>query len=367
VRFGEQQAAIEIPDMQKAIREIEPDVLLVDVVCPGASMVAAASGLPWAHSCPSPPMFRSADAPPYGLGFRPAHGPFGRLRDRVFTRIGDRILAPHVAPLNAMRASLDLPPLRTYDEQWYESDRFLLFTAEPYEFPRSDWPASVRLVGPGTWEPPAETPDWLAGETRPIVLVTASSAYQADERLITTALEAFADDDVALVATTAAIDPSTFNAPNNARVERFLAHGPIIARAACVVSHGGQGTTQRALSAGVPLCVVPFCRDQFDVARRVEVAGAGTRLHHKRLRPRRLRATVNEAMNMRTGAARIAQLFATTGRGRAAADAVEDLLHSAAPTPRTEDTSIRALKTKSGGSVGTTDAAPWAEERRDGR
>lgn len=36
----------------------------------------------------------------------------------------------------------------------------------------------------GTWEPPAESPAWLADESRPIVLVTASTSYQADERLI---------------------------------------------------------------------------------------------------------------------------------------------------------------------------------------
>ena len=331
VRFGEGQAAIEIPDMQKAIAEVHPDALIVDVVCPGASMVAAASGRPWAHSCPAPPMFRSTDAPPYGVGFPPARGPLGRVRDRVLAAIGDRILAPHVRPLNAMRAGLGLGPLATYDEQWYESDRFLLFTAEPYEYPRRDWPASVRLVGPGMWEPPAEEPQWLAGEVRSIVLVTASTAYQADERLIATALEAFAHEDVALVATTAAIDPATFDAPPNARVERFLPHGPIIARAACVVSHGGQGTTQRALSAGVPLCVVPFCRDQFDVARRVELAGAGVRLHHKRLRTDRLRGAVREAMTKRAGAERVARLFEAAGGPAAAADAIEELLPAARP------------------------------------
>lgn len=317
---------IEIPDLQQAIRDVQPDALIIDVVCPGGSMVAAASGLPWAHSCPSPPTFRSADAPPYGLGFPPARGRPGRARDRLFASLGDRLLAPRVAALNELRTGLGLQPLRTYDEQWYESNRFLLFTAEPYEYPRSDWPPSVRLVGPGTWEPPAEPPAWLEGETRPIVLVTASTAYQADERLIATALEAFAHEDMALVATTAAIDPERFAVPANAHVERFLPHGAIISRAACVVSHGGQGTTQRALAAGVPLCVVPFCRDQFDVARRVELAGAGVRLHHKRLQPDRLLKAVHAAIGMRTAAQRVARSFAAAGGAAAAADALEEIL-----------------------------------------
>jgi UDP:flavonoid glycosyltransferase YjiC (YdhE family) len=64
--------------------------------------------------------------------------------------------------------------------------------------------------------------------------------------------------------------------PANARVERFVPHGPILRRAA--VTHGGAGITQKALAAGVPVCAVPFGRDQFEVARPVQVADAGARL-----------------------------------------------------------------------------------------
>ena len=67
--------------------------------------------------------------------------------------------------------------------------------------------------GPEPGSPPAEPPDWLDAETRPIVLVTASTAYQKDDKLISTALEAFAGEDVALVVTTAAHDPAAFDRP----------------------------------------------------------------------------------------------------------------------------------------------------------
>ena len=335
MRWSEANHPFEIADMRRAIENVRPDALIVDIQAEGAGYVAEASGLPWAISCPYPPAFRSADAPPHGLGLPPARGVLGRARDRFWYTLGERLLARHVAVRNEVRAGLGLPPLWHFDDQWRRPDRFIAFTAEPYEYPRSDWPESVRLVGPGTWEPPSESPTWLDAETRPIVLVTASTAYQADERLIATALEAFAGEDVALVATTAATDPASFRAAPNARVEAFLPHGPIIARAACVVSHGGQGTTQRALAAGVPVCVVPFCRDQFDVARRVAVAGAGVRLHHKRLTPRRLRAAVHEAIGKRASAERIAGAFAAAGGASAAAEAVEELVAAAAsPSPR---------------------------------
>ena len=143
-----------------------------------------------------------------------------------------------------------------------------------------------------------------------------------------TALEALADEDVFVVAT---MPSATFEGPvpANARVERFVPHGPLLARAACAVTHGGMGATQKALAAGVPVCVVPFGRDQLEVARRVEVAGAGTRLPASKLRPDRLRAKVREAMGKRAGAERVAAGYAATGGAAAAADAFEAL----APVP----------------------------------
>jgi MGT family glycosyltransferase len=319
---------IEIETVGAAIDEWQPDVLLIDATAQGAGYAAEASGLPWAQYCPFPPAIRSDDVPPYGLGLRPASHVAGHLRDRFLGWVSERLLSGQLRPLNELRADLGLRPLDAFDEQYRKSDRFILFTAEPYEYPRSDWPENVRLVGPGTWGPPGEAPPWLLTEERPIVLVTASTELQADAKLIATALDGLAGEPFAIVATTAAHDPARFKPPANARVERFLPHDQIIARAACVISHGGQGTTQKALAAGVPVCVVPFCRDQFEVARRVEVADAGVRLTPRRLNPRRLRRSVREAISKRAGAERVAGAFALAGGAAAAADAVEELLPS---------------------------------------
>jgi MGT family glycosyltransferase len=318
-------AEFELPDMREAISAVRPDALVVDVNCHGAMYAAEASGFPWAVFCPYPPAFRSVDAPPHGVGWRPARGRLGSLRDRVWWRLGDRLAAPELRPFNSLRTGLDLAPIEKFDQQYLKSDIFIAFTAEPFEYPRSDWPPQVRLVGPGLWEPPAEPPAWLDAETRPIVLVTASTAYQRDDELIATALDALADERFAVVATTGALDPSTFDAPPNARVEGFLPHGSILKRAACVICHGGHGITVKALSSGVPVCVVPFCRDQFDVARRVETSDAGVRLHHRRLSAKRLRVAVQRTLAKRAGAQRTAQAFAEAGGASAAADAVEEL------------------------------------------
>jgi MGT family glycosyltransferase len=316
----------EFTDLSEAIQSVRPDVLLVDANCPGAGLMAETTNLPWAQYCPFPPAFGSKDAPPYGPGLAPAHGPIGRARNRLAARILRRRSRRHLTPLNATRSDLGLEPLAELGHSTARADRVIMFTSEPFEYPRRDWPDAVRLVGPLLWEPATDPPAWLASEDRPIVLVTASTVFQADAVLIQTTLDALRDDDVAVVATTGAHDPTPFTAPPNARVEQFLAHGPILQRAACVVSHGGMGITQKALAAGVPVCVVPFCRDQFEVARRVQTAHAGTRLHHKRLTPKRLRDAVHAAIDQRAGAKRVADSFARAGGASAAADTLEELL-----------------------------------------
>jgi MGT family glycosyltransferase len=328
------RAKRELPDLQGAIEAERPDALLVDCMTWGAAAVAQVSGRPWAQFVPYPMPLPSKDTPPFGLGLRPAAGPLGALRDRVLRPLAsgplNRIALPR---MNAMRAQAGAPPLASWSDVFALAPLVLYLTAEPFEYPRSDWPASVRMVGPCAWDPPAAPPTWLAEVKRPLVLVSTSSERQCDRLLVTTALDAFAGIDVELVATLPAEGVAGLEVPANAHVERFLAHTPLLAAAACAITHGGAGVTQKALAAGVPVCVVPFGRDQHEVARRVEVARVGTRLAASRLDPRRLRAKVGEAMTMAPSARRLADAFAAAGGRAAAADALEGLLPDG-PRPR---------------------------------
>ncbi|MDP9479359.1 MAG: glycosyltransferase [Actinomycetota bacterium] len=313
------------PDLLRAIEEERPDALLVDINTWGAMAVAETAGLPWATWCPYFLPIPSPDTPPFGLELPPARGPLGRWRDKLLRPLVFAIYNRLAPELDAVRVKLDAPPLGNIPRSMVRAPLMLYMTAEPFEYPRLSWPNSVRAVGPGIWDPPADRPAWLEELDGPLVLVTLSTEFQNDRKLVDTAFAALAGEDVNVVATTGAADPSTFAPPPNARVVRFVPHRPVLERAACVVCHGGMGITQKALAAGVPVCVVPFGRDQFEVARRVEVAGAGTRLPAGRLRPDSLRAAVREAMSRKVGAKRLAAAFAAAGGPRAAAGALEGL------------------------------------------
>ena len=321
------RAEIEIPDIRAAIDEVRPDALIVDISTQGAAAVAEVGPLPWAQWLPYFTPVRSVDAPPFGLGLRPRGDLVGRTRDRVIERVAFRpLLLEGTDDANAMRASVGAPPLADNSDLYHRAPVFLYFTAEPFEYPRRDWPPNYRLVGPGIWDPPSEAPTWLDDIDRPIVLVTCSSEYQGDKRLFATALEALADEDVTVVVTAAGNDVSGVSVPRNARVENYVPHGPILQRAACVVCHGGMGITQKALAAGVPVCVVPFGRDQLEVAGHVKANDAGTVLQPFRLSASRLRKGVREAMELRDGARRVAAGFARIDGPQVSADALDSLL-----------------------------------------
>jgi UDP:flavonoid glycosyltransferase YjiC (YdhE family) len=114
----------------------------------------------------------------------------------------------------------------------------------------------------------------------------------------------------------------------NARVERFVPHGPLLERAAAVVCHGGMGIVQKAIGRGVPVVAVPFGRDQPEVARRVVESGAGVALSSKRLTPERLRDAVRGAMARRPAAEAAGARLRAAGGPDAFADAVEELAAS---------------------------------------
>lgn len=318
------RAPLDAPDLQRAIAAERPDALLIDIASWGALAAAEAWGGPWASFCPFPLPLPSRDTPPYGPGLPPAKGPLGQLRDRLGHPLLDGTLNRAIGTrLNDVRTSLGLPPFDRAEEMFLAPPLLLYMTAEPFEYPRSDWPANVVMVGPCAWDPPAELPQELAGIEAPLVLVTTSSEFQNDGRLVRVALEALAEEPVHVVATLPAASARKLQAPTNASVLEFAAHAPILARCACAVTHGGMGATQKALAAEVPVCAVPFGRDQLEVARRVAVAGAGTQLPAWRLRPDRLRERVRTAISLRAGASRVAGGFTAAGGAAAAADAFE--------------------------------------------
>ena len=111
----------------------------------------------------------------------------------------------------------------------------------------------------------------------------------------------------------------------NATVRRFVPVGLVGPCSVCgdAWRHGRDSKSSGPWRTGVRDAIG---RDQFEVARRVEVARCGTRLPAKKLSPARLRAKVREAMTKTDGARRVAAGFAVTGGVARGADLFEQRL-----------------------------------------
>jgi UDP:flavonoid glycosyltransferase YjiC (YdhE family) len=298
------RATAEIPDLLRLIEDVDPGLLLVDIMSIGAAAVAEASGLPWAQWIP---LFQ--------------HASFDGTPATALMRVPFALHPAGMDVLNQPRLACGLPPLG--GEDVWPAPLNLYMTGPPFEVEALDFPASFNLVGTTSWEPESAPLSWLDDLERPVVLVTPSSEFQPDRAIVETALEALAGQPGTVVASTAAHDPDSFDAPANARVQRWLPHLQLLPHADVVVCHGGMGITQKALAAGVPVCVVPRGRDQFEVAGRVAAAGAGTVVMPDQLSPANLRDAIRQAAGLRAGAQRAAANFAGLGGAASAADALE--------------------------------------------
>ncbi len=321
------RAPLEVADFEAALAATEPDVVLVDTTTHGAKAVAERLGLRWAEARPFLFEETAPGVPPFGLGLRPMGGARGRLRDSALGLVGhlfDR--RARLPTVNAGREAAGLPPLRSVAESRNRGDLTLYFTAEPFEYARP-LPANVVMVGPGEWDTPAdaEVAVELPEDDRPLAVVACSSEFQDDGAIAAAALAGLRQD-WRLVITTAGVDPASLGDPGDAVVARFLPHGPLLRQADVAICHGGMGITQKALAAGVPVCVVPWGRDQLEVAAHVVEARAGTRISRRRLTPERLAAAAARARGRRDGAARVRAGFEATGGSATAASALELLV-----------------------------------------
>lgn len=313
--------------------EREPaDVVAFDYLLLGAAIGAEKAGVPSVALIHNPYPLPEPGIPPFGQGLMPARGAPGRLRDRVFGAVGNRLLAPGLQAANRARDQLGLRPLDRYDAQLRRCDLLLVLTSPELDFgAKADLSANVRFVGPVLDHPERCEAESDSGEPpgQPFVVASFGTTYQRQGPMMRRVAAALGDLDVrALLTTGPAIDPDEIPAPPGIEVRRFVSHSEVVPRARLVVCHGGLGTVHIALAHGVPLVCIPHGRDQGDNAARVVVAGAGLRVS-RRASARRMRSTILRALNddsMRREADRLARSFVPLDGATAAAGEIEALV-----------------------------------------
>ena len=267
--------------------EMRPHVAVSDILTLAPTLAAERAGVPLATLIPHIYPVVEPGLPFFAIGLRPPRTPLGRKIWQMGQRALDVGLEHGRRDLNLQRERLDLPPIDRF-HGGISPDLALVATYPQLEYPR-DWPPGVKVTGPMTFEQPHPEIELPPGDL-PLVLVAPSTAHDSDNHLVRTALRAFADEPVRVVATTNKVKPQRpIEVPANAVLVDWLSYSQLMPAASLIVSHGGHGTVARALGAGTPLLICPIVGDMSETAMRVAWAKAGLSLPWRLCRPEPLR------------------------------------------------------------------------------
>lgn len=163
--------ALEVPDVEAAIADVRPDMVLVDANCWGAISAVEAGRTPWLVFSPFVPYLEGPGSPPFGPGYAPCMGPLGWVRDggvkMVTTTTFDRPFRRGIRPV---RDALGLAPVRSANQLLRRAPGVLVATGKPFEYTNTVWGESVHLIGPAIFEPPSdELAGWLDDIDLPVV------------------------------------------------------------------------------------------------------------------------------------------------------------------------------------------------------
>jgi len=326
-------AALFARDVLEALDSAAFDAVVTQELLFGAMMAAEASGVPLALFCANVwPFPTLTGLPPFGAGMAPATSDQDAMLHQMVGQTTRMLFQAGLPDLNAAREGLGLAPLADLFDQISIARRILLATSPAFDFAPEPLAEPFRYVGPYVGDP-VDAGDswrspWPADDARPLVVVTSSSLYEAQEALLERIIAALGSLPVrALVTLGPALDPSRFTPPENVEIVVRAPHSVLFDQAALSVTHGGHGSVIRPLMASLPLLVTPGLRDQRDNAQRVTARGAGLMLERD-APPERIAEAVSRLLAepaFRESAARLGAAISADLAGRSAEAELEAL------------------------------------------
>lgn len=269
--------------------------------------------LPYAQS--------SIDTAPFGMCLPPDSSEEGRARNReansfIQTHALASMQAKYEHALRKLGVDAEVP--FALDAAPLLMDRYLELSIEELSYPRSDTPDSVRFVGPlPALEARGDLPAWwgeVLDAEKVVVVSQGTLANQDFSELIEPTLQALADRPVLVVAVTGR-QVTLPKVPANARVAGFIPFGSLLPHADVLVSNGGFGSVQQALTYGVPLVLAGAKEDKPESNTRLASTGAAVNLATGAPTPEAISEAVESVLtrdDYRNHARRLAAAYART-------------------------------------------------------
>jgi MGT family glycosyltransferase len=262
------------------------------------------------------------DGAPNFLGLPPATTDEQRHQYAAIAREYDEgVDRPSLLSLNKVLNALGLGPVSVplFHSVVELADAYMQLSVPRFEFPRQI-PHSVHFVGTPPIVPgQAPLPPWaheLDGSRKVVLVTQGTFANHNLGLLIAPTLAALATEpDVLVVATTGGrpVDAIPGDVPSNARVASFLPFEWLLPHVDVLVTNGGYGSVNQAMSFGIPLVTAGMTEDKADVNARVAWSGVGLNLATNEPTQEALRAAVRTALDRpayRMRAAQMADEFA---------------------------------------------------------
>ncbi|WP_434525232.1 glycosyltransferase [Photorhabdus asymbiotica] len=188
------------------------------------------------------------------------------------------------------------------DEMIFDADRFLQLSTLAFEYPRQGLPDTVHFIGPlPNPAPEIESPQlWEEDDPRPLVIVTQGTISNTDlNQLILPTLHALATLPIRVLATTGGrpVETLSKDLPENVHIEEFISFEHWLPQASLLISNGGYGTINYALSHGTPLLIADAGEGKQEAAFRVVWAGCGINLETAHPTESQLKQTVENMLN----------------------------------------------------------------------
>jgi UDP:flavonoid glycosyltransferase YjiC (YdhE family) len=250
-RFLAQAAGVELArDVHELAQGLAPDLMLVDCMLPAALAAGEAAGI------------RTASL---------VHFPYALARSVMVS--GGGAWTTDRTTLDATRQRLGLRPTASDLDAW-ESPQLLLVTLPRWFDLPGELPEHVVHAGPlGVAVRPPREPAQSAARA---LLAFSTTVMEGQRRLVANVCAAIEQAGVAgLLTLGPALDAAVADAAVGVEVAEWADHDELMRSCELVVTHGGLGTTLRALAHGRPLLLLPLGRDQHFNAARVEELGAG--------------------------------------------------------------------------------------------
>lgn len=323
-------------ELPAALTDQGIDALLCDQMEGAGALVAQSLRLPFVSVACALPVNREPGLPLPVMPFAYSTDPRSRQIYQGSTRVHDWLMIPLHRALDEAAGALGVPPPGALHGCLSPLAQ-ISQTLPGFDFPRHGLPSHFHAVGPLRGPRTETAGTWPVDPGRPFVFASLGTLQGGRIGLFEQiALACRRLDAQLLIAHCGKLDKDQERRlleQGATWVTDFAPQQWALEHASAVVTHGGLNTVMDAIAAGTPMLVLPIAFDQHGVAARVSHHRLGVSLPRWTRAPRIARALERLLAGSAPGSAKLAEELRQAGGAPRAADIVEAVLDTGAPSP----------------------------------